>query len=854
VKATIVDNNGESNYTVSIPRESALLTAELTRVENELAAVERALSGAEQAYQEASSAYQSALSELDARIEGYNACVNSFSFDHCLSEKNAECNSAYNDCRDVCFDGPGEDRNACYQTCEDAKTACESRALIDCQTADMEHRKACRETHGPLVTAAQAEGVRKLAALKATAQAVSEWRVRQANLARRKTELERIESTPILRNTVAAQYDDQLQPGTEVDVLPYLETAYYISTIKSANPCPVDSRIYPSGHLLINSALATGAETWMPTYRRGTVLEQTDEGKLKVRIDPGVLPGTLGTRISRRNINCTPPQAYFDGDWQETETAIGEARDLLDAAQESLQQLYEDRQACIDAWDPAACYDPRKAHCESTWGQWLIDCQENGGSEACVTAAQEGLQSCLEAALADCAEQRSTYMAQCFANAESQIREAEQAVTEAQTELQNALRRIQQPAEPLELELEIGHCSASTYQEGDRVLIDFPVRTATTANPVAVWQSGRVIGWVEDPRMCSQIMLLEIILAMCYGHPVKDGGWTLGNAHELFEQAFNETLVVEYAVADSLAAPVVWQPMVIAAKEAAKGQVFYAFENCDGITVGHVPEMVFYSPARDDADCPQTYWETDEVYLQYQADCESEYQAACAQCRVDYGGDDQAYLDCLSRVYRYLLDCASGKGRYYRMRNRDGSAFVDMYTQFNEEMNACWSAYEAADGVGDPNAGAALFLCQQAANQKLQAAYAPALAEVQATVTAKQECLRNTLGAIPDGVDLNAPAVYGADGYWGVSFRGEGRIDCEGSRRTNGNPVQRYRISKQGGELIGEFTIHYVGLQPSTNSPVTQVQTDAILSPDITLGNSVPTPIVGLGAPPPAEP
>jgi TRAP-type C4-dicarboxylate transport system substrate-binding protein len=74
----------------------------------------------------------------------------------------------------------------------------------------------------------------------------------------------------------------------------------------------VAAQIVPQNELY--AALQTGVETWRPKWRSGVVVGINDNGSLQVRVTDNELFGSLGTRVSRNEIVCVPPQAYFDED------------------------------------------------------------------------------------------------------------------------------------------------------------------------------------------------------------------------------------------------------------------------------------------------------------------------------------------------------------------------------------------------------------------------------------------------------------------------------------------------------------------------------------------------------------
>lgn len=892
----ITENNGESRYTVAVPRSTTLLAALIAARRKEIEGIDVVLGELTGHEVTRRATYDAVMAALNQALIDYQTCRNGFVPSACESAREAEIEAAYTAARGVCDDTHQDcllacdigDRD-CQDACDEARDACEEAAEAArdrdlaaverlCQDDLIEHLAVCQAQWAPIIAGLQADATEALTPLQDTLIAITWERSKRLAAARRLTELEGIESGADMRVTWSAQYRDDLPTGPVPEnptgdeenavQVALIGDSPHITEIAPYAPgkCLNDARALPAGTLLIDAALQPGVETWRPSWRRGVVLGQGEEaGTLKVRVEPLILYGTLGTAVSSREINCTPPGRFFDDDG-ELDAQVGAARqDYADALFER-EEIREDIHACKDAYTLLACQTAAWSLCEQSRDASRLDCLDArsaclsaGGSveycdaryAECIDQVDAIYSACIDEATANCGDLKAAHDAQCDRVNAGALADAETAVSNTLRALLIQIGNFEGPATDLELELPVEHCQASTYQADDVVLIDFPTRTPSaeldwrtaTAEMIrsaamAVWNSARIIGWAWNTRQCSQIMLAEIGIssggagATCYGYPLKAGALTWGDAHALFEAAFDDDLTIEYAVAAALDTPVVWQPMVQAARNGAGGQAFYAFESCGDDTTGHAPQMIFYAPPRV-VECPPFYRDGDAVYQAYLA-IENELNARRSLCMQLPAGDERN-------------DCLHDVGDWYDATqnpdDRDGSWYVDAHRTLRLALEACWS-----QGYFDPDDE-----CQAPAYAAHAAALAPLDAAVEAVAQTRRDCLRNNSGTIPPGTDLTAPAVYGTD-YYGILFSGDGYISCESSQWTYGNPVQRYRITGADDVLVGEFTIHYVGLQPFASNPVTQVQTDAILSPTIDLNANVPTPIVGLGATPDPAP
>ena len=173
------------------------------------------------------------------------------------------------------------------------------------------------------------------------------------------------------------------------------------------------------------------------------------------------------------------------------------AQIALNNATESLEAAQKDLKDCQDGFVLADCIANAIQLCDDTYQQ------------AQDTYTQQKA-ACYQEGLADCDRQRDEAIQACYdANAEA-IDAAQATVDELTRDLELALAGVYQPANPLILDVPIAHCFAERYQVGDEVLIDFPVRTGSTA--MASWDSRRVIGWATETRICETVIWLDYVL------------------------------------------------------------------------------------------------------------------------------------------------------------------------------------------------------------------------------------------------------------------------------------------------------------------------------------------------------
>ncbi|WP_252178355.1 hypothetical protein [Endozoicomonas sp. 4G] len=598
----VTANQGESRYTVAIPRKTPLLAALIEARRVEIEGIDRVLEELRKHEAAYRATYNTAMEAVGEAMAGYTECRESYTEMQCRNAKIAEaeaayssaraaCDDAWSDCLFACAIGDG----ACQDACDDTREACREEAevvrgralaAIDrlCADAVVAHLQACQAQWAPVIAEAQASAVEALAPLQDAMIAITWERTKRTAAARRLNELEAIESSAEMATAWSAQYNADLKTGDVPEeptgseehavTVATVSGRAVITSISSVNPCAHDARALPADVLFVDSALAPGAETWRPTWRTGTVTAIYDpanpdgwpdpEKPLRVRIDPAILPGTLGTRVSRRNIECTPPGAFFD-ESGELDARLGVARQEYDDAIDARDEILAEIQACKDGYSVEDCTAPRNEVCEYSREQSMLACidardyclsiaQDANGEQYCLdqfAACEQQVEAifsaCVDGATADCIAAKAQHDAQCLQTRQFALTQAETEVATALRNLINATADIQGPPAELLLDVAVGHCATDRYQVGDDVLIDFPARTASTgldwstatseqirAAAMAVWQSARAVGWASNTRSCDRMMIHEIVLtsmggAWAYGMP-EDFRWDQARA------------------------------------------------------------------------------------------------------------------------------------------------------------------------------------------------------------------------------------------------------------------------------------------------------------------------------------
>lgn len=163
------------------------------------------------------------------------------------------------------------------------------------------------------------------------------------------------------------------------------------------------------------------------------------------------------------------------------------AQIALNNATESLEAAQKDLKDCQDGFVLADCIANAIQLCDDTYQQ------------AQDTYTQQKA-ACYQEGLADCDRQRDEAIQACYDANAAAIDAAQATIDDLTRDLDLALAGVYQPANPLILDCPVAHCIPERYQVGDQVLIDFPVRTGSTA--MASWDSRRVIGWATETRVC----------------------------------------------------------------------------------------------------------------------------------------------------------------------------------------------------------------------------------------------------------------------------------------------------------------------------------------------------------------
>ena len=517
MKGTIRENLGGSRYIVGIQVNAEPVTGLLADLNQQYADISQKLIQAQGELLTAQEPYDALLVQIEVASLAYQACVDEFNLGQCVDTKIAICQADYSDCEDACYDiesGEGEcdfecqkARDACKDRCQREREACLAQANVDCQEQYNQHVTECQKTWSPLISDLQQQALEMLPTIQEIMTRIAEAQAQQLSLARRINELDGVQSREEQVTCWRAQYDDGLAAGTAVEVARTPAGRTVITEIVAPDACLQDARGLPAKHVFVNSALYPGFETWRPTWRTGTVKAINEDDTLKVEIKSGTLVGSLGTLYSRNPIDCTPPQAYFDNNWQTAEQRIKAAREALTAAQNALQDAAKIRDDCIGQYDQTwsnICYTDKAALCDSTWASWLATCVDLEGIDPaeCQAQYEASLAACYAQALADCADEKDALIAQCRADHQPAVDAAQTAVDAAEQTMRLELAGTYQPASPLVLDLPVEHCGANNYAVDDDVLIDFPVRSGESGQPMIVWESARVIGWAAETQIC----------------------------------------------------------------------------------------------------------------------------------------------------------------------------------------------------------------------------------------------------------------------------------------------------------------------------------------------------------------
>ncbi|NCC23015.1 MAG: hypothetical protein EOM26_11245 [Alphaproteobacteria bacterium] len=556
MKGKITANQGESRYTISVDADTALLQlliAEKEKLNESIIQVLYGTGGSSGLYaqeREHETAYNDALQVVTDLTTAMNEERAAISVQSCLTARLEACDTARSDARQACRDAAVDCRNGCdgslecLQACDDdedlceaaadrAWEACTAQANLDCVDFVSQQTTEIFTRYSPLIAAAQADAIEALTPLQATRTDIAQWEAQRLSVDQALTQLKAIEARGIAVTCWSAQYDDQVQVDAEVEIAQTPSGRHVITAIGSVDNCLHDAHAVPAYNLFVNAALNPGVETWRPRWRTGIVKainDDDDPPTLTVEVTGGEMYGTLGTVYSRREINCTPPQAYFDEDGDIDST--GAARDAYDDALEAWQSALAARDACYAEFDGEACLTPLYETCATNLDADRLACLDVraigiaacAGDPGCEAYVDEQYQSCLELADANaaacyagadtqCQINRAVHDANCDSTHTALIGEAQQALSDAERDLRSAIAMIREPASPLVLDLEPAHCSVSSYEVDDDVLIGFESRAASVAPEgssssairaaaMAVWNSAKVYGWASDTKLC----------------------------------------------------------------------------------------------------------------------------------------------------------------------------------------------------------------------------------------------------------------------------------------------------------------------------------------------------------------
>lgn len=563
MRGTITSNRGDSRYGVSYKYAQTLLQSEIDRLDEDYTAIEQRLIDAQVALSEVQEAYLARVALIDAKITAYQDCVDNFSRAACLIAEEAKCDDAYFECEAECSDAhPAGDPEywACVAECESKQDRCLADIESKCQQAQIDHNADCADKWSGEINAAQAQAAQAQAEVQARLYEVNTLEAQKLSLAKRLTELRQVKAVDEQATVFTAQYTEDLAPGTEVEVAitPAGRTvitdsdASWSDVSAGLEQCIHDARSLPAANTFVNAALAAGAETWAPSWRTGTV-QTVNADTLTVEVHPGTLYGTLGTSVSEKDINCTPPQVYFDGGFPgELGQAIENAHAALIEAQQDKLEAYAELQACLAEYDGdwfTDCYNVAAVACQNNCGELYLACIDGSTDpETCETERQACLSACLLDAAADCNAQQQTLQQACRDTHQPAVDAAESAVAGAQTLYSTLLAHLYSPADPLVLDLPVAHCSVDSYEVGDEVLIDFPERDVQLG-AMAVWSSARVVGWASETRECLGVPLWVFynasagvpVTADSYGDPAMHGDVVAGFRPDLLPYVYQES-------------------------------------------------------------------------------------------------------------------------------------------------------------------------------------------------------------------------------------------------------------------------------------------------------------------------
>lgn len=380
MKGVILENLGASRYRVGVSSEATILAKQLKDVGDAYDQVSKEVIAAYHALSQAQATYFAAVDEMRLAVGDFQLCLSDFDEETLRSQLQQPCLDANYLERIECLEGDPEQAVQCLEDAQARLDACLAKAELEVQKAKQDAIAACEKAWAPKIAALQKAALALLPSVQSALYEHQRLIVSQLALGRRFTELQQLADQVESYTVFKAQYDDSLAAETEVMVAKTPAGRHVITEIGELSNCLHKSRPFPSFNLFVNAALATGAETWLPTWRTGKVLA-IEGDELRVQFDPGTLPGSLGTLYSRV-VDCTPPQAFFDGNAGTAEQRIRDARQALADATEALKAVLADRKDCIAQYDQTwvnGQYNDKVAVCKQVWDQWLLDCRAAEG-------------------------------------------------------------------------------------------------------------------------------------------------------------------------------------------------------------------------------------------------------------------------------------------------------------------------------------------------------------------------------------------------------------------------------------------------------------------------------------------
>lgn len=380
MKAIITANQGGSRYQVGVKSDDSLIQKQQEEAQVAYEMAEKAEMAALRALQEAQAPYLEAVNAVKIAVNDYVVCMNDWDFDEYYQVLAAPCHDKRYDARIACLEGEPEQAVECLARVDAEWEGCLGQAEADAKAAEGAYYADCQKTHGPIVAKAQAAATALLPGVQDAMLEHHHCVARKLSAARRYNEMAALAALTLSYTVWSAQWNEEIPVGEEVLLAQTPAGRHVITALGDLQNCWHISRTFPAFNLFVNAALAPGAETWLPTWRTGSVL--AIEGvELKVEVHPGTFAGGLGTLYSVNPINCTPSQAHFDGTAATGEARIKAARAALVEAQNALADALQARADCIQQYDQNWAnfqYDAKADACKTEWDIWLANCQMGG--------------------------------------------------------------------------------------------------------------------------------------------------------------------------------------------------------------------------------------------------------------------------------------------------------------------------------------------------------------------------------------------------------------------------------------------------------------------------------------------